>query len=203
MRVSWSILNAWARGDKEGAMSMLLGESIPPTPAMLEGQRVHGWVAQEKMKLLPFMDDTFVWEGPEHHGAGYFRVEFLPNYQLSGKVDAYSIERGWLIDWKTGKTPSSTQDPRQLHLYHFLLKQSLGATFHSGAIAHISSEAKVLDWTRVQLSEGKATDAAAWAMETIGEIKAHLVDGMKVDHLTGEILDEQKAEQESIYDMED
>lgn len=174
MRVSWSILSAWARGDTQAALDMLEEDGLPPTPAMLEGQRIHGWIAQEKMRLLPGMDDTFVWEGAEHHGAGYFKVPLMPGVELSGKVDAYSVERGWIVDWKSGNTPAGSQDPRQIYLYHYLLKTALGKDFSLGAFVRVSGQADVVDWVKVQLTPEKAEETATWAQGIALEIITYL-----------------------------
>lgn len=41
IRVSYSILSAWARGDVDRAIAPFLGQEVPPTQAMIDGKKWH------------------------------------------------------------------------------------------------------------------------------------------------------------------
>lgn len=124
VKLSYSILNAWATGKFEDAVAMYLGKPIPSTPYMELGKakhtlwenhtnktgQIHPELKQAELsvkaipeqkyrKILPFSDE----------------IQIL----ISGVID---LEYGEvLVDYKCGRTqPSQYVDGWQLDLYKFL-----------------------------------------------------------------------------------
>jgi len=177
LKVSWSILNAWAKGDKDGALGMIFGRQIVETPAMAEGKRIHKAIARERLPLLPFMDHTYIFEDirpDDHVWQNYFRVTLSPWLDLSMVADVISLERGVVIDWKTGKTDVTAQDPMQLYIYSHAIGIDTGATFGIGIIAKVSSDLVLGDYMLVKIGDAQRAMALDYIETYASEIYAEL-----------------------------
>src|SRR5512135_3755142 len=90
IRMSYSLLDRWLRGDKTGAIAMYLRTPIKKTPAMEEGiafdRKVKDSIIQshalpEELGGLKLADDTI--------GGLTISKEF-PTFSLKGEFDGYS-----------------------------------------------------------------------------------------------------------------
>lgn len=124
IKLSYSILNAWANGHWEGAVSYYLGREIPETPAMTLGKLMHQQWEQfiNTNKALP-----------DELGGGSLRepiteqkyrklIPFSDEYQilLSGMPDLSDGET--IYEFKCGRTEASNYiDSFQLDYYKLLL----------------------------------------------------------------------------------
>lgn len=153
IKLSWSILNAWTRGDKDAAIGMIYGKKIPETPAMANGSRVHELISTQRLRLLPCIDDTYVFEDIEpdaHRWVNYFKINIYPWLDLSMRIDVLSRERGVVIDWKTGKHSSADADPMQIYLYAIALEK-IGVPINTGIMAKVNDDVTLSDYTVIKI----------------------------------------------------
>lgn len=127
VKLSHSILSAWAMGRQEDAIGMYLGKELPGTPAMALGKAYdeiwNGFIAKNKRR-------------PDELGGGELRnpiiqqkyrkvVPFSDDYQIliSGVPDMYD---GTIIDeHKCGRTTANDYIERfQLDYYKLLLPEA-------------------------------------------------------------------------------
>ena len=52
LKLSWTILNTWAKGDHAGAIKTLMGIGIPENEAMREGKQMHEVISTQRLRLL-------------------------------------------------------------------------------------------------------------------------------------------------------
>jgi hypothetical protein len=104
-RLSYSILNAWARGDYESAIAMVLRQPVPGTPAMEEGKRLHTlWELEgKKTNALPRVFGSL----PLVHPQFEVKKEIALNDWITfvGRLDVLDIPKA--IDYKSGVTPAT------------------------------------------------------------------------------------------------
>ena len=123
IKLSYSILNAWASGKFEDAVAMYLGKPLPSTPYMELGKTKHAqWenYTNKTGELHPELgggklDNPIVEQKYEK------MIPFSEEYQIlvRGIIDLEVGDR--LIDYKCGRsTPSSYVDGWQLDLYKLL-----------------------------------------------------------------------------------
>jgi hypothetical protein len=181
-KLSWSIMNTWDRGDREGALDMMAGKSLPLTPAMIEGSRLHGIIAQERPRLLPIIDETFVFEGVHQRrweSPNYYRTLIAPGLIISGMMDVISAKHGVIIDWKSGNTPITAQNPMQLYLYGAMLDRE-GIKTQAGIFAKVKADpgatppVAVDGHIRVKLTDERKQEAVDWAVRIHQEIVQYL-----------------------------
>jgi hypothetical protein len=104
-RFSYSILNAWARGDYESAIAMVLRQPVPATAAMEEGKRLHTlWEFEgKKTNRLPkvFGGEQLL------HPQFEVKKEVVLNDWITfvGRLDVLDLPRA--IDYKSGVTPAT------------------------------------------------------------------------------------------------
>lgn len=124
IKVSWTILSTWQKGEHEKAIKMMSGEDAIATWQMEEGKRIHKIISDNKLKLLPFMKPTGVFEeiDPENDKwVNYFRVNVNEWLDMSMIADFLDPVEHLLIDWKTGVRSSTEQNKLQLYIYAYLL----------------------------------------------------------------------------------
>src|SRR3990167_5084639 len=100
IKVSYTILNAWAQGKYEDAIRYFFRLEVVQTPAMKAGQEYHERWEQEiqRTKKLPeiFGAKQLIKPSPEQ----YLKVEINDWLLLSGKIDCY--DKPTLYEFKTG-----------------------------------------------------------------------------------------------------
>ena len=173
IRVSYSILSAWSKGYKEQAINGILRIPIEQNEAMKEGSRIHSLISETKPKLLPFMDDTFIFEDirPEKSKwVNYFKIRLNDEIDFSMVVDCYSPKRGIIIDWKTGKHKSNKHDKMQLFCYAYALGFR-GVNLTKGVIAKVDSKAQLEDFSAYTIGEREKKEAEQFIFKNVEEIK--------------------------------
>lgn len=140
---SWSILNAWSKGNFDMVTKMLM--RIQDTDMYMEdGIRIHEIIAKKKLILLPprFQDkETGQWEDKEK-GINTWTttntkpIEVFDWLNMSMIVDYLDPVKGVLIDWKSGSRKSSEHSKMQLYVYAYLLSL-IGIKIKVGIIAKV------------------------------------------------------------------
>ena len=127
IKLSYSILDAWARGDYERAVSYYLGDPIPPTDAMKLGAMKHKqW--ERHTKSFGTLHDDFDGGKLQRPITEKKYEKIIPlsdDYRIliRGVVDLEHIEDNVVVieDYKCGKTPASDYvDGFQLSYYKLL-----------------------------------------------------------------------------------
>jgi hypothetical protein len=104
IKVSYTILNAWAQGKYEDAIKYFFRLEVIQTPQMLEGQKYHKAWEQEiqKTKKLPEVFGSKQLNNPSPEQ--YIKVNINDWLILSGKIDCY--DRPTIYEFKTGRQTS-------------------------------------------------------------------------------------------------
>jgi hypothetical protein len=126
IKLSWTILSSWSAGRQDDALKMFMGGSIAPNVYMEEGKRVHKIISDKKLKLLPFIKETAIYEDidPEKKKwVNYFRVQVFDWLEMGMVADVLDPVEGLLIDWKTGSRKSNQYNKMQLYIYAYLLRK--------------------------------------------------------------------------------
>jgi hypothetical protein len=104
LKVSYSILNAWAQGRYEDAIKYILRLEVVRIPAMIEGEKYHkSWESEIiRTKRLPaiFGAKQLINPQPEQ----YIKVDVNDWLVLSGKIDCY--DKPTIYEFKTGRQNS-------------------------------------------------------------------------------------------------
>ena len=147
IKLSWTILNTWAKGDHAGAIKTLMGLGIPENEAMREGKQMHEAISTNKLKLLDFMPDNCIFEkvAPEKNDwTNYFHADINEWLTLSMVADVIFPlpNKTWgVIDWKSGRQKSSEVSKMQVYLYGLIMdRMKYPKTVTEGYIAHIDKD---------------------------------------------------------------
>ena len=143
IKLSWSILNAWSKNDRDMAIKMLSHQGTT-NMYMEDGRRIHEIISSKKLVLLPprFQNPkTGQWEDPskgintwtETHTKPIEIFEWL---EMSMIVDYLDPVNGILVDWKSGSAKSTEHSKMQLYVYAYILKQ-IGIDIKVGVIAKV------------------------------------------------------------------
>jgi hypothetical protein len=102
---------------------MIMGDGIKDNMYLREGRRIHEKIAENKLRLLPFIKDTAIFEGKygEKNMQNYFRVPVFEWLDMSMVADVLDPVEKLLIDWKTGMRKSTEHNQLQLYVYAYLL----------------------------------------------------------------------------------
>lgn len=133
VKLSYSILDAWKRGDWERAVGMYIGQPLPGTPEMELGKAKHEQWEQEIIKSgdLPkdLGGDKLI--APITERKYQKLLPFTDDYMilLRGVVDA--LDGSTIHEFKCGMTEAvSYVDSMQCDFYKLLIPQADRAVFH-------------------------------------------------------------------------
>lgn len=169
LKISYSIANAWLNGDKEGAMRMLLGERIEPTPAMQFGTAMHKeW--EDEVKRTQCMPAVFGGQKIlKPKTEQYYKTWLTDQLCVSGVVDLqYETEDGRtiLVDYKTGKGNAGAY-AGSLQAYVYQLFVPSARTF---LFKHYNQYEGTTSTAIVQLTPETATEAIVTLRQVGDEI---------------------------------
>lgn len=91
-----------------------------------EGKRIHDLIAQKKLKLLPMIKDTAIFEDYDKGinawtGKTGNPVQVNEWLEMSMIADVLDPKEKLLIDWKSGSRKSTEHNKLQLYVYAYLL----------------------------------------------------------------------------------
>ena len=152
-------------GDKDSVLQRIWGNDTPTNEAMEEGTRCHEIVSSKKIKLLPIMDDAWIWESDTE---GFYTWNVYDWLTIRAKIDCWN-GKDIVIDWKTGHRKSILQDTKQIWFYAWILK-SKGYDIKKGYIVKLDKDLKVEGITEVTITEEKLIAIANWAETIASEI---------------------------------
>ncbi len=184
IKVSYSILNAWAEGKYEDAIKYFFKLDVIKTPQMLEGQRYHKTWENEilKTKKLPelFGAKQLINPSPEQ----YIKVDVNDWLILSGKIDCY--DKPTIYEFKTGKQNSEdivrSKQPGVYAVLSTLNKQYADRAEIYCYNQYLKNDNKTM--SIVYLSDKVLEDALNWIETLAGEIKNYLEDNKLFEKYT-------------------
>jgi hypothetical protein len=146
LKLSWSKISAWSRGDKDGLYKMLAGLETEVTPAMEHGRRVHKKIASlpftKQQALLPnIITETSEFEDfrPEDGVfKNYLKVELNDWLVFSMVADVIDPKERFILDWKTGSRNSNEHNKLQVYVYAMIaMMANKGLNIEHGYIAKV------------------------------------------------------------------
>lgn len=126
IKLSWSIISAWSSGRKDDAIKMIMGDTVAENIYMTEGKRIHKIISDKKLRLLPFIKDTAIFESDGDVIEGrinYFKVNVFDWLDMGMIIDVLDPVEKIIIDWKSGSRKSSEHNKMQLYVYAYLLSK--------------------------------------------------------------------------------
>lgn len=177
IKVSWTILSAWAAGKKQEALTMLAGNYMNPTQPMIDGKNAHANVSTKKLRLThEFKEDTIFEDmtGDKNTWKNRFQITLDEWLQFSGIVDAYVPSTQTIIDLKTGKRKALEIDPMQLFLYGYAYHK-MGIPAKRGIIQKLSKKGdRALDYFVYAITEKRIAQAKDYIFTIASEIYSEL-----------------------------
>lgn len=104
LRLSYSLLSYWERGDIQGATDCYLHKETPGTPAMEYGKKVHKEIEEHIKAHGKFPEWFFNYELKNPQTEQKVTAEYNEMFDLSGVFDCVDIPT--LFEFKTGSADS-------------------------------------------------------------------------------------------------
>jgi len=172
IRLSYSILEPWSKGDYDEALRRYWREEQQPTQAMIEGKLLHQqW--EDEVKKTKCLPQIF---GGEK--LGVFRTELKLEVQLEdwlqlvGVIDLMNDRK--IYDYKTGRTQvSAYSSSQQIPIYQLLAVKS-GLDVDEGYYLHFDQHSKTIEKSKRYLTEKTMKDAKDWVITFASEIYSSL-----------------------------
>jgi len=158
---SYTLFRQWEMGARDEVMARIWGTHYEPTERMQAGQDLHTLAAENKLKALPFINDSWLWESDKDN---YYTHDLHDWLQLRCKIDLWD-GKTIILDWKTGTKHSWEHDTKQIWFYAWMLKQK-GFDIKEGYIVKLSKDLKVEGVTRILITPEKLVAIENW-IETI------------------------------------
>lgn len=172
MRVSYSILSAWARGDYDRAVAPFVGVEMEATDAMLEGRKLHEqWEAEaKKTGKLPkvFGGGSFSSDKPVFEKDTKRVVQINDWLTLSGVLDVLDGVIG--VDYKSGTTPSNAYANSFQHKVYKILYPKLQTFYYIAHNQHNNTQS----FSIAHLSDKSLVEGIEWVLTHASDLRAHL-----------------------------
>lgn len=174
MKLSWTVINKWASGYQQEAISMMNGNYMEPTEQMLIGRSAHQYAAINKVKFNDEIKEDSIFETvTEDHKDNINRFEWQVNdwFQFVGVVDIFTPSTATIIDLKTGKTPITRVNPMQILVYAVAYKYLFDIDVKRGILMKINNTGdKCLDYKVFKITKKKLDDAYNYLITYASEI---------------------------------
>ena len=167
LRLSYTMLSLAEKGQWADLINMLNRVPKEPTPAMIDGSRIHKEIEEHIMKFNTFPEWLFsgglVLPKVEEKAV----ITYNDLYDISGIFDCVDDATKTLYEFKTG-TQSSTDWARthQIPMY-FMMLGRLGRTVEKAFLIHYNQHTKTKDWVVIHNSPGMVAKAENY-IETYG-----------------------------------
>lgn len=173
IRVSFSILKAWERGQVDRAMEMLLGIKGPETEPMIHGKLFHAYLEENPDDRI----DRIVLQGSKSPLIREKKITRKLFHDLPitfvGILDASTEDKTRSADHKTGKTPLSAHyRSRQLDFYALLSESPVNAVLTYLHYPDLSADDPIATacWMSYLLTEDRMHSTREWAYSLGSEI---------------------------------
>ncbi len=119
LRVSYSLLTLWERGQTDLATALYLHQDMPTTKAMDDGKRIHQEIEKyigQYQKLPKFLGASLPLTNPQPEQK--IIVSYNSRWDLSAIIDC--IDDDFFIEFKTGTTPAFYYTRKYQSPFYFL-----------------------------------------------------------------------------------
>jgi hypothetical protein len=169
-RASYSTLSLWASGNTDRAIEGYFKLSTFDTPALEAGRKWHEqWQYEvEQTKSLPKIFGGKQLQNPITEQKIVKEIDTW--LDLVGVIDLQ--DEDLLIDYKTGKTPSSYYaNTYQANLYQILIPTAKRFEYH-----HYDQYKKSVDMTIIHLSEQTLDNGIEWLLTYASDMHSYLIE---------------------------
>lgn len=184
IRVSYSILNAWAHGDIDRAVAPYIGESVEPTQAMIDGKKMHEKWEREvrRTKRLPKVFGGRKLESPQLELTTK-RIRKLNDW--CALVGALDVKDGTTaIDYKTGKsTATDYVNSKQHEVYQILYPEIKRFEYYCYNQHLYKDDDAHITVGVVHLSKRTLEDGLEWVLTMAAELREYLINNGYGDRL--------------------
>lgn len=121
---------------------MVRGEKTPTNIYMEEGARIHDIIASKRLKLIPIISDSAIYEDivpDKKKWVNYFKVPVFDWLDVSMVVDVLDPKNKLIVDWKTGRGKSTEYNKLQVYIYAYLLGKE-GIDIKYGVMAKVRED---------------------------------------------------------------
>lgn len=171
MRLSYSFLSAWYRGDIDNAIAIYFhnaGKYSEDEEQRMEDGRILHEQVERTINATGMLPD---WLSRIPLGRGRAEVKVTPeydeNFTLSGVFDYLDEENGIIYDWKFGTTSSLEWANTWQIPFYFLICERAGIPVKTARVVRHNQYEKKTDWCVVH-NCSSAIDLAINVIETIG-----------------------------------
>lgn len=189
IRVSYSILNSWAKGDFDRAIAPYAGTEIEPTEAMEYGKKKHAAWEKESRRTgcLPRRFGGRKLISPQFE-LNTKKVQKINDWcYLSGVLDV--LDGDVAIDYKTGRTPASEYlNSRQHECYQILYPKIKRFEYHCCNQHLQRKDDGYITVAVAYLSRKTLRDGIEWVLTNAAELREYLINngyGDKLDQGKG------------------
>lgn len=189
IRVSYSILNSWAKGDFDRAIAPYVGTEIEPTEAMEYGKKKHAAWEKESRRTgcLPRRFGGRKLVSPQFE-LNTKKVRKINDWcYLSGVLDV--LDGDVAIDYKTGRTPASEYlNSRQHECYQILYPNIKRFEYHCCNQHLQRKDDGYITVAVAYLSRKTLRDGIEWVLTNAAELREYLINngyGDKLDQGKG------------------
>lgn len=174
-RTSFSILNAWASGNKEGAIDMFFKRNLIKTEQMSDGIVFHDkWATHIlKNKEIPQELSSKPIKLIDPRPELKLEIDLGDNFQFVGIIDCLDGET--IYEFKTGRSNSSDYaNGKQIDCYAYLLSK-LGIKTTKGIYLHYNQYDQRADKSLVYLTDNRLKTAEKWILDYTSDMYDYLV----------------------------
>jgi len=167
LRLSYTLLNLWDRGDVQGAVDTYLHLDKPMNQAVIEGREIHEQIAEYIDKHNCFPEWLFKYDLITPETEKEVIVSYNDLFDLKCYMDCYDMGTETLFEFKTGVSDSLNYTRTwQLPLY-FLIGELASLPIKSGILVHHNQHTKTTDYT-VMHNNKETKDLARNIIDSIG-----------------------------------
>jgi len=173
LRLSYTLLSTWLRGDKDGATKIYLRISKPGTPAMNRGQKFDRYVKKyvEEYKELPPELGGSKLQNPEP--AREIEVQYNKMFSLKGEYDVLTSSE--IIEVKCSEGKDSIDYSRDFQVdFYMLMADIAGMKIKRAVIYRYDPIRKEYDTSVVYFSQRRINRIRKIINERGPEIYQHL-----------------------------
>jgi len=171
-RASYSVLDAWLRGDYENAVKMYFKLGSFENEAMIQGKKYHEDWANEtkKNKTLPVIFGEQKLKNPQTELK--LVVQIYDWLEFVGVIDCY--DDPIFYEYKTGVTESQVYaNSHQIGMYGLLLTYS-DKFANACEIHHYNQHKRSVDVSKVWVTDQLISDSLNFVVTTAGEMHDYL-----------------------------
>ena len=184
IRVSYSILNSWARGDIDRAVAPYAGVEIEATEAMEYGKKKHEAWEKETRRTgrLPARFGGRKLKSPQLE-LNTKKVRKLNDWcYLSGVLDV--LDGDTAIDYKTGRTPASEYlNSKQHECYQILYPNIKRFEYHCFNQHLCRSDDGYITVAIAYLDKNTLKNGIEWVLTMAAELREYLINNGMGDKL--------------------